>query len=74
MSFPDCFDIDTPAGELSVAEGDIVMLGPNGAFTLEVLAVRGGKAWVRDLDDGRDGVVDVAHFRRFGLDALGVLQ
>jgi hypothetical protein len=29
---------------------------------------------VRDLDDGRDGVVDVASFRRFGLEALGVLQ
>lgn len=50
------------------------MLGPNRAFTLEVLAVRGDKAWVRDLDDGRDGVVDLASFRRFGLDALRALQ
>jgi hypothetical protein len=44
MSFPDCLDLDARATELSVAEGDIVMLGPNGAFTLEVIAVRGGKA------------------------------
>ena len=74
MSYLDPFDLDPPARELSVAEGDIVMLGPNGAFTLEVLAVRGDKAWVRDLDDGRDGVVDLASFRRFGPDAPGMLQ
>lgn len=74
MSYLDPSILGASAGELLVAEGDIVMLGPNGAFTLEVVAVRGGKAWVRDLDDGRDGVVDVASFKRFGLDALGVLQ
>jgi len=74
MSYLDPIALGASAGELSVAEGDIVMLGPNGAFTLEILAVRGDKAWVRDLDDGRDGVVDVAAFRRFGLEALGVLQ
>ena len=74
MSYLDPLDLGVSAGKLSVAEGDIVMLGPNGAFTLEIVAVRGDKAWVRDLDDGRDGVVDVANFRRFGLDALGVLQ
>ena len=74
MSYLDHLDLGTSAGKLSVAEGDIVMLGPNGAFTLEVLAVRGDKAWVRDLDDGRDGVVDLASFRRFGFDAPIVLQ
>lgn len=74
MSHLDPLDLGLSAGELSVAEGDIVMLGPNGAFTLEVVAVRGDKAWVRDLDDGRDGVVDVACFKRFGLDALGTVQ
>ena len=76
MSYLDPLDLDLgpPARELSVIEGDIVMLGPNGAFTLEVLAVRGDKAWVRDLDDGRDGVVDVTSFRRFGFDACGTLQ
>lgn len=74
MSYLDPLDLDLSAGKLAVAEGDVVMLGRNGAFTLEVVAVRGDKAWVRDLDDGRDGIVDVASFRRFGLDALGVLQ
>ena len=74
MRYLDHFDLDPPARELSVAEGDIVMLGPNGAFTLEVVAVRGDKAWVRDLDDGRHGVVDLGAFKRFGLDAPGMLQ
>lgn len=74
MSYLNPFDLGLAAGTLSVAEGDIVMLGPNRAFTLEVLAVRGDKAWVRDLDDGRDGVVDLASFRTFGLDALRALQ
>ena len=59
---------------LSVAEGDIVMLGANGAFTLQVLAVRGDKAWVRDLDDGRDGVVALADFRWFGRDGSAGVQ
>jgi hypothetical protein len=74
MSYLDPQDLDRPARALSVAEGDIVLLGPNGAFTLEVLAVRGDRAWVRDLDDGRDGVVELSCFTRFGLDALGVVQ
>jgi hypothetical protein len=29
---------------------------------------------VRDLDDGRDGVVDLTCFKSFGLDARGPLQ
>ena len=74
MSCLDPFNISPPGRELSVAEGDVVMLGPNAAFRLEVIAVRGDKAWVRDLDDGRDGVVDVASFKSFGLDASGMLQ
>ena len=74
MSYLDHLDLGPSGRELSVAEGDIVMLGPNGAFTLEVLAVRGDKAWVRDLDDGRDGVVALASFKSFGLEARGPLQ
>lgn len=74
MSYLDPFDMGQPGRELSVAEGDIVRLGANGAFTLEVIAVRGDKAWVRDVSDGRDGVVDLASFRRFGFDAPGTLQ
>jgi hypothetical protein len=63
-----------PARQPSVAEGDIVFLGPSGALAFEVLAVRGDKAWIRDLDDGRHGVVDVANFREFGPGSLGLVQ
>jgi hypothetical protein len=74
MSYLDPFEPEPPPRRLSVAEGDIVMLGPNAAFRLEVMAVRGDKAWVRDLDDGREGVVHVASFRHFGGDGPGALQ
>jgi hypothetical protein len=74
MSYLDHFDAEPPDRVLSVGEGDIVILGPNGAFKLEVMAVRGAKAWVRHLDDAREGVVDLASFRRFGFDAPETLQ
>jgi len=74
MSYLDACDVDPPGRALSVGEGDIIRLDPNGAFTLKVMAIRGEKAWVRDLEDGRDGVVDLGSFRSFGLDALGALQ
>jgi len=61
-------------GAPPVAEGDIVFLGPSGALAFEVLAVRGHKAWIRDLDDGRHGVVDVGDFRVFGAGSMGPMQ
>jgi hypothetical protein len=63
-----------PLQEQPVAEGDIVLLGPSGALAFEVVAVRGDKAWIRDLDDGRHGVVDVANFREFGPASMGLVQ
>jgi hypothetical protein len=63
-----------PTHQQPVAEGDIVLLGPSGALAFEVVAVRGDKAWIRDLDDGRHGVVDVASFREFGPGSLGLVQ
>ena len=74
MADLDPFDTGPPAWEQSLFEGDIVALGPSKALVFEVMAVRGDKAWVRGLDDGRDGVIDLASFRRFGLDAPGILQ
>jgi hypothetical protein len=68
------FSIGLPDWEQGVAEGDIVTLGPDGALALEVMAVRGDKAWVRDVDAGRDGVIDLVTFRRLALDALGTRQ
>jgi hypothetical protein len=57
-----------------VAEGDIVMMGPTGALALLIIAVRGEMAWVRDLDDGRHGVVELASFTRSEPHGPGTLQ
>ena len=74
MSYLEAFDDSLPPGAQPILEGDIVLLGPGGAFAMEIIALRGDKAWVRDLDDGREGVVELATLRRFGLDAPGTLQ
>jgi len=74
MTCAHAFNIDLPAWKLAVAEGDVIAVGPNGVLTLEIVAVRGDKAWVRDLDGGRDGVIDLTAFTKLALDALGVLQ
>jgi hypothetical protein len=74
MTYCDAFDAGPESHPPKLAEGDIVRLGPSGALTLEILAVRGDKAWVRDLDDGRYGVVDLVSFWRFWLDTPGMFQ
>ena len=65
---------DAPLAQQPVLEGDVIILGPNGLLAFEVMAVRGEKAWVRDIDGGRDGVVDLTAFRRFGLEVAGAVQ
>jgi hypothetical protein len=74
MTYCDAFDRAPEGHPPQLAQGDIVRLGPSGALTLEILAVRDDKAWVRDLDDGRDGVVDLVSFWRFWLDGPGMFQ
>jgi hypothetical protein len=74
MRQSDLFDPELPASDPALAEGDIVLCGPTGALALEVIALRHGKAWVRDLEGGRDGVVKVTAFRRFALGAAEMLQ
>lgn len=68
------FEVGPPARRRPIVEGEIVLLGPNGGLAVQVVAVRGERAWVRDLNLGRDGVVDLGRTRRFGLDAPGALQ
>lgn len=74
MTSMHAFSTDLPDWRVAIAEGDVVSVGPNGVLTLEIMAVRGDKAWVRDLDGGRDGVIDLNDFKRLALDALGGLQ
>lgn len=74
MTYLDAFDTAAPLWEQRVMEGDVILLGPNGLLAFEVIAVRGDKAWVRDVDGGRDGVVELAGVRRLGLEAAGAVQ
>lgn len=67
-------NIGSPAWEQSLLEGDIIALGPSKALVFEIVVVRGDKAWVRALDDGRDGVIDLASFRELGFRAPGMIQ
>lgn len=74
MTYLNGFDVDAPLCEQPVLEGDVILLGPNGLLAFEVIAIRGEMAWVRDVDGGRDGVVDLARIRRFGFDGRGGVQ
>lgn len=60
--------------EQPIAEGEIILLGPSGGLAVQVIAVRDDKAWVRDLDHDRHGVVDLASFSAAGLYGMGGLQ
>ena len=44
--------------------GDRVRTGPNASPQFEVIAVDGEKVWLRNLDNGTDGVVPVNRCRR----------
>ncbi|HET6972030.1 MAG TPA: hypothetical protein VFH92_12955 [Phenylobacterium sp.] len=72
MSHPETLELLFP--EEPVVEGEIILYGPSGALALEVIAVRGDKAWVREVDDGRHGVIDVASLRMDHFGASGMLQ
>lgn len=67
-------DFDRPGWEKSLIDGDIVTLGPSRALVFEVMAVRGDKAWLRGLEDGLEGVIDLAGFRTLGRGAHGAMQ
>jgi hypothetical protein len=44
--------------------GDRVRTGPNAAPQFSVLAVHGDKVWLRNCDNGADGVVSIDRCRR----------
>jgi hypothetical protein len=48
----------------AIAKGDTVRTGPNHLPHYEVLAVRGDKAWVRDVAAGSDHLALVDRCRR----------
>lgn len=74
MTNLDAIDVGFTAHEPPIAEGEIILLGPNGGLAVQVIAVRDHKAWVRDLDHDRDGVLDLASVTSVGLCGTGGVQ
>ena len=74
MTYIERFEARAPVEDGLIIEGDIIFLGPSGALAVEVMAIRGDKAWIRDLDGDRDGVIPLARLRRFGLGTPEAVQ
>ena len=66
VSYADVFGLDRDDDREveQVAAGDVVRTGDNARPQYQVLAVEGDKAWLRNLDNGLDGVVDRRRLRR----------
>ena len=61
--------------EEHIAEGDLVKTGPNAYPYFHVLAVHGDRAWLRNVQTGMDGVVDLNRCRKVnGAPADGLPQ
>ena len=65
LSYSDVFSIDHERGyDEHIQVGDIVRTGPNLFPHFQVVAVQGGKAWVRDLQDGSDHLAILSRCRK----------
>jgi hypothetical protein len=65
ISYSDLYESADLGGLAEVLEaGDIVRTGANLFPHYEVIAVRDGKAWVRNLQSGEDGLAEVARCRK----------
>jgi len=50
--------------EEHIAEGDTVSSGGNSGPYFTVMAVNAGRAWLRNVQSGMDGVVDLSRCRK----------
>ena len=65
VSYSDLFGIRyDKAADHTINPGDIVRTGQNQRPQFSVLAVSGDKAWVRNVDTGLDGIVDLDRCHR----------
>ena len=65
VSFSDIFGIRYErGGEEVIQPGDVVRTGENQRPQYAVLAVAGDKAWVRNVDSGMDGIVELNRCRK----------
>jgi hypothetical protein len=65
ISYSDLYDIRHDRGyDEEIRQGDLVRTSPNAFPQWEVLAVRGDKAWVLNVQTGQQGITDLARCRR----------
>ena len=65
VSYSDLFGISHVREQHEdIAEGDLVRTGPNQFPRYRVIAVDGERVWVRNVDNGLDGVTDLDRCRR----------
>jgi hypothetical protein len=65
ISYSDVFNIDHERGyEEDIRVGDLVRTGPNHFPHFVVIAISGDKAWVRNVQNGVDGVAHLIRCRK----------
>jgi hypothetical protein len=65
VSYSDLFGINhVREQDEEIAEGDLVRTGPSQFPRYRVIAVNGERVWVRNADNGLDGVTDLNRCRR----------
>jgi hypothetical protein len=69
VSYADVFGINLHAGEGEIHVGDVVRTSNNNKPHYQVLAVQSGKAWLRNLDNAMDAIVELTRCRRVELAA-----
>ena len=65
LSYSDIFSIDHERGyDETILVGDLVRTGPNLFPHFTVVAISGDKAWVRNTDNGSDGLTPLNRCRK----------
>jgi hypothetical protein len=65
ISYSDVYEIDHKRGyEEEIAVGDLVRTGPNLFPHYTVIAIHGEKAWVRNTENGTDGLAFLDRCRK----------
>ena len=72
VSYSDLFQINHEREyEEDIQVGDLVRTGPNLSPHYTVIAVNGDKAWVRNVQNGLDGVTSISRCRKIQAESLG---
>ena len=72
VSYSDVFQISHDREhEEEIQVGDLVRTGPNLYPHYTVIAVNGDKAWVRNVQNGLDGVTSISRCRKIQAENLG---